>query len=166
MGTRYDEDVTFLANVYFGPTSEVALPDDTIDDDMVSSSDPLAANKTHNSHRAVAGQSGSAVDETKYAFIARGAGTFLKFRAIQKTACAGSSTVTLDVKKNGTSILSAVITLNSASAVNTPISATITTATFAADDYIEIIINATQPGTDALATEVMGQLDYDEDYAP
>lgn len=161
---RFDHDVTILADLIFSPTSTVGLPDNTVKNGMVSPTDPLDANKTDNSYRAVLAQNDSAEDETKYAFMARGAGTFLKFRVIQKTACAGLSKVTVDVKKNGVSIINAVITLDSSSAINTPIAGIISTGTFAADDYIEIIINATASGTDALATRVMAQLDYDEDY--
>jgi len=162
---RIPEDLVVMGDMYFGPDSNVILPDATVTNAKVSSGDPLDANKTNNSYQAILAQAGTATTETKYIGIPRGAGSFLAFRVIQKTACAGSSTVTVDVKKNGTSILSAAVTLNSSSAVNTAIAGTITTDTFAADDYLEIVITANQSGSDALATQVMAQLDYDQTYA-
>lgn len=162
---RVPGDMVVLGDLYFGPDSAITLPNDTVTNAKVASGDPLDAAKTDNSYQAILAQASTAATETKYVGIPRGVGTFLAFRVIQKTACAGSSTVTVDVKKNGVSILSAAITLNSASAVNTPIAGTITTSSFSADDYLEIVITANQSGTDALATQVMAQLDYNQDYA-
>ncbi|MHC4179040.1 MAG: hypothetical protein ACYSWU_16115, partial [Planctomycetota bacterium] len=80
------------------------------------------------------------------------------------TACTGDATCTVDVKANGTTILSSVVTLDSSTAAYSEQSGTITDTSAADGEYITVVIDATV-GTGALGTGVMVQIDFDEVYA-
>lgn len=162
---RIDGDLVVLGEL-LGCTS-IAYPAGSVENVDISGSAAIAASKCQKSLRAVVHQVGNAATETHLMFIVKGAAlTFKKFTVSNITACAGSTTVTVDVKKNATTILSAVITLDSSKTPYSETEAVISVGSAADGDYVTIVITATQSGTDALATGVMAQLDYDEDYAP
>jgi hypothetical protein len=108
-------------------------------------------------------QAGTAADETKILNVGLGAsGTIRKFSVVNEVKCIGDSTVTVDLKKNGTTVLSAPITLNSSTTINTVISATISSPTYAAGDRLAVVIDATA-GTGTLATGIAVVLHVLED---
>jgi hypothetical protein len=74
---------------------------------------------------------------------------------------AGAATVTIDLKKNGTSILSAVITLNNANTARVMVAGTFSATTLAVGDVLELVITATAGGG-TLATGVFVELDLYE----
>ena len=76
-------------------------------------------------------------------------------------AAVGAATVTIDLQKNGVSVLSAVINITSALAANVYIDASITTTTYVADDVFKIVITATAGGG-TLPTGLYVQLTTDE----
>ena len=110
-------------------------------------------------------QSGTAVDETIIAFFCKGlTGTVKNFTVSNVTANAGASTVTVDLQKNGVTMLSAVVTLNSGKVAFSETEGTLSVVALADGDYLTVVINATQNGTDALASGVFAQIQFDEDY--
>lgn len=143
-----------------------AHPAGSIGNVDVSASAAIAASKLQRSLRHSVFQDGTAADKTYIAFFCKSAVTFKHFTVSNLTPNAGSSTVTVDVQKNGVTILSAVVTLDNGDAAYSELEGTITTTTAADGDYITIVIDAVQSGTDALATGVFAQLDYDEVYTP
>ena len=71
--------------------------------------------------------------------VANNVGTVLGFHA-KATVPGSSASVTVDLKKNGTSILSAPITLTNATGAGTPQNATISTPSLAAGDRLTALL--------------------------
>jgi len=140
-------------------------PDGFVTNAKVQASAGIVASKLESWQKAVYGQSGTCVSATVLLGIIRGAtGRTIGVEVTNQVACAGASTVTVDVKKNGVSILSAVVTLNSSSSTSVPIAGTVSTTTLADGDIITAVITTNASGTDALATGVGVQWDYNEDH--
>lgn len=97
----------------------------------------------HRQHVRYSQAEGSSIaTETRIVWLTNGTqASFVSVRAIEKTASSGGDTVTVDIRKNGTSILSGA----------TPISVTgtsvvtgiITTTTSTVGDYVEVVVTAT-----------------------
>lgn len=145
---------------------ELIIPAATVKNADVKSDAAIAASKLQRSFPITVSQAGTAVSATHLVRFCKGTtGTIKHVTVSNITACAGSSEVTVDVKKNGTTVLSAVVTLDSSTAAYSENEGTITVPALADGDYLTIHITATQSGTDALATGVLVQIDIDEDYA-
>lgn len=68
-----------------------------------------------------------------------------------------SASVTVDVKKNGTTILSSPITLTNSSTANTRYDGTVSVSTFNADDYITAVLTvSSSTGMQGVAVWVNG----------
>lgn len=105
----------------------------------------------------------TATTETRVIHVARGAtGTVKSFRAGSIVANIGAATVTIDLKKNNVSVLSAVITLDSGNTARVPEAGTITSAAYSVDDWFEIVITATAGGG-TLATGLYVEAEFEED---
>uniref|UniRef100_A0A6H1ZW96 Uncharacterized protein n=1 Tax=viral metagenome TaxID=1070528 RepID=A0A6H1ZW96_9ZZZZ len=142
-----------------------SLPAGFVTNAMVQASAGIEAEKLESYQVSVHAQAGTCVTETKVLAIIRGAtGLSLGVEATNAVACSGSSTVTCDVKKNGASILSAAITLNSSSSTTVPVEGTVGTTALVDGDIITSVITANQSGTDALASGVAVQYDYNVDH--
>lgn len=143
----------------------VSLPTGTVNNDNVATAAAIAASKCQREAMIPVSRAGTAVTETLIAHVVKGTTATLKyFTASNVTACAGSSTVTVDLQKNGVSVLSAVLTLNAATGTRGEAQATISTPALVDGDVLEVVITATQSGADALATGVYAQIDLDEAY--
>jgi hypothetical protein len=79
-------------------------------------------------------------------FVHGASATINSFKAGSVTACVGAATITVDLKKNGTSVLSAPITLNSSSTAYVVQSGTVTTTSLVAGDVLEVVVTATAGG--------------------
>lgn len=123
------------------------VPASTIVDADVSSAADIGQSKLEHQFEANYGQSGTAASATIPIGIIYGAsGTMLDIRAASIAACVGAATVTVDLKKNGTSMLSAVITLDNANTARVAEAGTLTTTTLANGDFLELVIVATAGG--------------------
>jgi len=143
----------------------IGYPAGSIENVDISASAAIAASKCQRGPVISGHQTGEASDETIVAFFCKGTtGTIKSFTVSNLTANSGSSTVTVDLKKNGTTVLSAAVTLNSSKAAFSETEGTVTTTSLTDGDYLTVVINATQSGTDALATGVFWQIELDEDY--
>jgi len=163
MPNRLDVD-TVVTSVLMC-TSSLQVPTGSLTNTMIVASAGISASKVESYQKECWGQIGTAVTETKVLGMIRGStGTTVGVEVTNQTACGGSSTVTVDVQKNGVSILSAVVTLNSASSITVPIAATVTTTALADGDIITGVITTVASGTDALATGVSVQWDWNEDH--
>lgn len=93
---------------------------------------------------------GSAVVATSVAFSVHSVygttGVLLAFSAGCVVVPIGAATVTVDLKVNGTSLLSAPITLNSSSVARTPQFATFATTALVAGNLLEVVTVATAGG--------------------
>ena len=143
----------------------VDFPDASLTDDMIANSAGLTASKLGQHKQSCYAQAGEVATETVILAIIRGATGFsLAVKVSNVTACAGASTVTVDVKKDGTTILSSVVTLDAATGALGVESGTITVTGLVADEVLTAVITAVASGTDALATGVAVQVDWNEDH--
>lgn len=109
----------------------------------------------------------AATTETKVVHVCQGtSGTVRKFSAGSIVVALTTATVTVDLRKNGTTILTAPITLNNANTARVAVNATLASAGAAAlvaGDVLEVVITATASGG-TLPTGVFTALRVDEDY--
>ena len=91
-------------------------------------------------------------------------GTVVAFEVGSVTACTGDSTITVDLHKNGASILTGVITLDSANTAYIVEAGTLSSATLADGDVLEVVVNATV-GTGTLGNGVFASCIIREDAA-
>jgi hypothetical protein len=159
--SRFEGDV-FVA----GTLSAVSLilPDDSVDDDAVEALAGIAYSKLEHEHRAGHGQANTAAaDETRAIAVIRGTtGTMLSFKAGSIAKAVGDATCTVDLKKNGTTMLSAPITLDSSNTNRVSEAGTLSVTTLAAGDLLEVVIDGTI-GTGTLPTGVYCEARWAED---
>jgi hypothetical protein len=126
----------------------------------------LSPSAMQHEHRAVYAQpNAAATTETKVLATVRGAtGTLKSFVAGSIVAALTTATVTLDLKKNGTTVLSAPITLDNANTARVVEAATISNATLTAGDVLEVVATAAASGG-TLPTGVFAELRWIEDYS-
>jgi hypothetical protein len=117
-------------------------------------------------HRAVFNQPNTtATSETKViATIVGATGTLKSFRAGSIVAALTTATVTVDLKKNGASVLSAPITLDLANTARVAEAGTISGATLSAGDVLEVVTVATASGG-TLPTGLFAETRWIEDYS-
>ena len=144
----------------------VSLPANTIGNSQVATAAAIAGSKTIARRNISYAQANSAAaTETRHIFTVYGAtATVLQFAAGSIAKAVGDSTVTIDLKKNGSSILSAVITLDNANTNRILETATLSSTALVAGDMLEVVITATV-GTGTLPTGVYCRLMLDEDPA-
>ena len=144
----------------------IAMPQNAIDNsDQIKAGTNISADKLE--QRLFPGWSqpnSAASTETRTLFVARRSGTVNEVIAGSIAAAVGDSTVTIDVKKNGTTILAAVITLDNANTARIVELGSVTSSAFVAGDWFEVVITATI-GTGALPTGVFVQLEVDQNGA-
>jgi hypothetical protein len=122
-----------------------------------------AAKLEHRHQRTYAQPNTAATTETRALHVCYGAtGTILAFRAGSIAKAVGDSTVTVDLRKNGSTVLSAVIQLDSGNTNRVVEAGTVNTAGIVAGDLLEVVITATI-GTGTLPTGVYCQVVLDED---
>lgn len=131
--------------------TQFAAPASCIGDSNFDGSAPLTALKQQHQHQKVYSQSNGAasVTDRKVVHVAYGAtGTVVAVRAGVVTAQVGGATLTIDLKKNGTSILTGTFQVTSAIAVFALVNGSIATAGYVAGDVFEVVVTeATGGGT-------------------
>jgi hypothetical protein len=151
------------------PSGGINLPDNTVGDADVDSSRPISEAKLQKRHhRTYANGSRGAsptADAGKVIHVASGPGTVVDVAAgitVAGAAWAGGGQATVDVKKNGTSILSGVVTLNGSSVALAVTTATIATTTYVAGDVFEVVVAYTA-GTGTPAQGLFARVVFRED---
>ncbi len=127
------------------------VPAGSFGDTQIGTTNPIDATKLkHQYIDKIAQAAGSAAaNERRVVHIARSAGSVTAIEAGITTAAVGDSTVTIDLKKNGSSILTSVITINSTHAAYAKVSGAIASGTYAVGDVFEIVA-VTTVGTGTL----------------
>lgn len=144
-------DVQILGHL---SAQSMTVPPGSLDDAGVKTGANIDPAKLGHYHEPTHSQNGSAASETRAFFRARSAGAVLEFLAGSIAIAVGDSTVTIDLKKNGASILSSVITLNNTRTARVAVAGTLTGgAVIAAGDLLEVVTVATA-GTGTLPTGV------------
>jgi len=135
----------------------VTLPNSSVTNASVAAAAGIDADKLDHQHSKCYAQANSAAsDETRIIHVARAAGTVEDFVAGSIAKAVGDATCTVDLKKNGTTILSAVITLDSGNTNRVAEAGTVSTAAYVSGDVFEVVIDGTI-GTGTLPTGVFCQ---------
>ncbi len=159
---RVDGDFYVGGTLY---ASAMDIPAGTLVNADVAAAAAVAASKCQQYPTKTYGQAGTAVAASVIMHVVRGAtGTIKEFVAGNITANAGASTVTLDLLKNGVSVLNTVVTLNNATGNRSVEEGNIDTTALVAGDVLEVVVALNQSGTDALAIGVAAELRIDESY--
>lgn len=138
----------------------------SVTDAKVAAAADIAATKLRHQHRELWQQPNTAATaETRVIHLAYGDGDIIAVSAGSIAAAIGDSTVTIDVKKNGTTILSAPIVLDNANTAYIAEAASLATLTFTAGQVITAHITISA-GTGTLPTGVFVALTVNEKPAP
>ncbi len=136
-----------IVDGYLTVSGGMAIPAGAVSNSQVVGSAGISASKLqHSPRKAYSQPNTTATSETRIIHVAHGAGTLLGFKAGSIVAAIGAATVTVNLLKNGTTMLSSVITLDSANAAYTPEDATLSVTSIAANDVLTIAIVATAGG--------------------
>lgn len=142
------------------------IPSGTIrDEDVAGDADIGAAKQEHQFQLTYGQPNTAATTETRVVHVVQGtAGEIRAFEAGSIAAAVGDSTVTVDLRKNGATVLTAVITLDSGNAARVTEAGTIDPAqdTLADGDVLEVVLTATA-GTGTLPTGVFCSVKLRED---
>lgn len=137
-------------------------PSQCIPDSAIQSGANVDASKLEHTHRKTYFKAGTAATETVPIHLVNGAtASNLYVRAGSIAIAVGSATVEIDVKKNGTSVLSATTTLNSSNTARTAVELNVTTFTAVANDLYELVITATAAGG-TIPTGLFVEFEIDE----
>lgn len=160
MGNRIEGNL-YVAGTLSAETMIVA--DNSVDDDSVEADAAIASTKLQHRHHAVFTQPlSAAADETRVIYVAQAAGTLESFGAGSITLNISGSTVTVDLKKNGTTVLTGVVSLSdSGNTAYVLESGTIASAAYVAGDCFTIVVDATVGGG-TLATGLFASAVFDE----
>lgn len=141
------------------------LPANAVGDTQVTAASPLGVTKTRKQISRVYGQlHGTAATAARVPIhLARGAGTVLAVRAGNVVTATGDSTATVDVRKNGTTILTGTIAFSAGTpAANAVLSGTLVASpTYVTSDIFEAVITVTA-GSGTLPQAMFVELVLDE----
>lgn len=157
-------DHTFAGTIKFNvaPT----LPESAVGDREFDAGDPLTVAKQDHQHVCSDGQASgvAATAVTKVIHVAQGPGTVTAFNAGPIVAATGDSTVTVDLKKNGTTVLTGTITLDNGDAAYSKVAGAI--ASSGVEDYVAgdvfTVVQTVTAGTGTLPQGVFWQATFDE----
>ncbi len=137
------------------------IEDPTITDAMISPVAAIDADKQEHYYEKQYSQlaTANAATDRQVLHVVRGSsGSVVELAIGARTAGTGTSTVTVDLKKNGTTILTGSASLTSATAAFALLLASIATATLATGDVLELHITAVSAGSGALPIGLFAQL--------
>lgn len=144
-----DSDLLVQGNIIISGGGTIALPANAVGNTQVSAASPLTVDKSVQQINCVYAQKhGAVVADDTGTFIhgALAAGVVHSIQAWVRVIPVGAATVTVDLKKNGTTVLTAVITLDSGNVAYTVEIGAITTTAYVAGDFFEVVIDATAGG--------------------
>lgn len=142
----------------------ITLPASCVGDSQVEAGAGLDASKLGHLHHARIGQkngTANAAQRESFTVIVGATGTLKSFKAWNITAASGGDSTTVDLYKNGSSILSSTLTLNAAAGTDVQ-SATFSSSSLVAGDKLELV--ATISGTNT-GQGLTAQLRWEEDYS-
>ena len=128
--------------------NDVTLPAGCVEADDVEANAGIEATKLQHQHRPEFNQPNTtATAETRVVYRCYGAtGTIVGFHAGSIVACAGAATITVDLRKNGVSVLTGVITLDSTNTARVAEAGTLSVTTLVQGDVLEVVTTATAGG--------------------
>ena len=163
MPNRIEGDLQVTGRIYSG---SLTVPAGSVSNAGVAADAEIAASKMTHYHYPIWSQPNTtATAETRTLHKAVAAGEVLSVWAGSIAKAVGDSTVTIDVKKNGTTILSSTIVLDNANTARVAEAGSISgTATYVAGDWFEAVITISA-GTGTLPTGVAVGMKIEEDPA-
>ena len=156
-----DNDLIVPGTLY---AKNMTAPPSSVTDSSVAAGANIATSKLRHKYHPSYGQANTAaLSETRPLYVVRGATALVvKFCVGSIAAAAGNATVTVDLQKNGATVLTGVVTLNSSSVARLIQSASILTTAAVVGDWFDVVITATI-GSGTLPTGVFCELEIDED---
>ena len=159
MATQFTDPVIFSGGVQISAGTTFGLPALCVGNTQMNPSDPVAALKME--HRFMPRMSQpfgtAAVAERKVVHRARAAGTVTAYWVGSTAANVGAATVTVDLLKNGVTVLVSPVVLTSANAAFVAVAATLAAgAAYAAGDVLEVS-ETVAAGGGTLAQGVFGE---------
>jgi len=139
-------------------------PAESITNAAIKAAAGIEAEKTEHLHRQIYAQESdtTAAAESRVVHVVYGAtGDVVAFEAGIVVACIGDATITIDLKKNGVSVLTGAIVLDSTNAVRIVEAATIDTAGLVDGDVLEVVVTV-NAGTGTLGKGVFAALTVHE----
>lgn len=147
MGTTFDGDVHVMGRLTCGT---FVAPSDSISDSAVGTVTPIAATKTVRRGRAMYSVEAATIPTagTYPIHLAYADGIVKAFKVTQVLACLAGATVTVDLKKNGSTILSATVQQTDAHADGEVLSGALNGALddYLADDQFTVVISVAAGG--------------------
>jgi hypothetical protein len=154
VASTIDGDLLVRGTAQFGG---LLIPNNSVGDAQFKAADPLTAGKQQHQHAARFAQAGAAAAETRAAHHAHAAGTLYGVSVGSVAKAVGDSTATVDVRKNGTTVLSGTVTLNNANANYVAVPAGVGVAPYAAGDVFTVVVTVSA-GTGTLPQGVFASL--------
>lgn len=139
-------------------------PSESIPNAAIQTGANVDSSKLEHTYRKTYFKAGTAATETVPIHLVNGATARNLFvRAGSIAIAVGGATVTIDVKKNGTSVMTSTtpITLNSSNVARTAVELNIATFTAVANDLFELVITATASGG-TIPTGLFVEFEIDE----
>lgn len=126
----------------------ITYPDNSIGDGAVDPTEPLAWNKTVKVYRPQITKAGVVASFTEPLYVANGEGTLMGIEAGMIAVNTGGATVTIDVKKNGVTVLSTALVLDNTNTARVTEDASLdaTQVDYAAGDFFEVVVTAAAGG--------------------
>lgn len=169
MPVMFDDGAVFTGqnkSVVFGSGVTVHLPAGTVEADDIEAAAGVEYTKLQQFRAPIYSQTGTAASATIPIGVVYGAsGTMVAIKAGSIVACVGAATITVDLKKNGTTMLSSVITLDNANTARIMEAGTLSVTSLTAADFLELVVTATAGGG-TLGTGLLVQVWYSESASP
>jgi hypothetical protein len=126
----------------------LVIPNQTITDAMVNNAAAISDDKLRHKYSIDYAQNhGTAVAaQRKAVYVANAAGTMTDVLAGVTVANAGAATITVNVKKNGTNVLSSAITITSSHSAFASVVGTFSVGTYVAGDVFEVDVTVAAGG--------------------
>lgn len=124
------------------------VPDSSFGDAQIGTANPINATKLKHQYVPTVSQvhGTAAATERRVVHVARAAGEVAAIEAGITVAAVGAATVTVDLKKNGTTVLTSVITIDNGDSAYAEVTGSISSAAYVAGDVFELVITATAGG--------------------
>jgi hypothetical protein len=150
------------------------IPDNSITGNKIDTTTPIQDNKMLYLHRGQAADNYATAIATTFRrilHIARGAGVLLGFRVTCAQPFVGDSTATVEFYKNGVTVLTADIDLNSTviAAAYDIVDGSIVASPadeYAAEDVFEVVVTAATVGTGTLGRGFYAEAFFQEEFNP
>ena len=142
----------------------LTAPASSITNSNIAAAAGIDSSKLDHRFRKHYNQNSTASSATVAIHIANAAGSVNGIKAGSVAACSGAATITINLLKNGASILTGVIQLDNGNTARVSESGAFASTTYASGDFFELVIVATAGGG-TLGTGLLVDVEFDEEAA-